>query len=91
MAKKKQYRIQRWSPGRDKWIFWLGDVYDNEKLVIAEVQDLNQGREYIKENIFFRYVTVAKDDKAKENMLHNKWIKVMKIHDIPPAIDVGST
>ena len=49
MATKKKFRIQRWSQGRDKWIFWLGDVYDKEKLAIAEVQDLNQGREYIRE------------------------------------------
>ena len=92
MAKKKQYRIQRWSPGRDKWIFWLSEVYDNLKLVVAEVQDLNQGREYIKEGISFRFVEVGKKQGYKSNsMLANPYQRVIKIHDIPPAIDVGST
>ncbi|MCK5612926.1 hypothetical protein KAR91_64225 [Candidatus Pacearchaeota archaeon] len=92
MAKK--YRIQRWSPGRDKWIFWLSDVFDQEKLAIAEVQDLNQGREYIREGITFRYVAVLKDKKAtneKQSMLFNPYSKVTKIFDVPPFIDVGST
>ena len=89
----KQYRIQRWSPGRDKWIFWLSEVYDNIKLIKAEVQDLNQGREYIKEDISFRFAEVGKQRgfKPKGMMDSNPFKRVIKIHDIPPAVDVGST
>ena len=94
MATKKKFRIQRWSNGRKKWIFWLSDVFDKEKMVIAEVQDLNQGREYIKNGITFRYVSVLKDKKTINDpprMLFNPWSKVTKIYDVPDAITVGST
>ena len=81
MAKK--YRIQRWDPPRNKWKFWLSDVYNKISLIKLEVEKLNKYPVYIKDDIHFRFVEVGIDKNFVDrgSFIEHKWQRVVKIHE----------
>lgn len=61
-----KYQIERYSPGRKKWIHYAGELWTDEQAAINRVETLNFNHKRLTEGIKFRYKEVSLELEKKQ-------------------------